>query len=89
MSTGRPGRPKHSKTAERDIVDVPASRCNQCGSTRRSHYERVHRLEGSGNDPHGRPYSAVEMRSTRCLDCSQARIDRTWVYLPDEIGETD
>jgi hypothetical protein len=58
-----------------------------CNSTKRPQYERVERIYGSGNDPQGKPYTAVELRPTKCLDCGQARVDRTWIYLPGEIGE--
>lgn len=89
MSTGKAGRPRDKKLPDRDLVDVPASRCRVCNSTRRAFYERVDLVEGSGTDPQGKPYTAVELRPTSCLDCGQARIDRTWIYLPGDIGETD
>ena len=89
MSTGKAGRPRDKKLVHRDLVDVPASRCSECNSTRRAFYEQVKLIEGSGTDPQGKPYTAVELRPTNCLDCGQARIDRTWIYFPADIGETD
>lgn len=89
MSAGKAGRPRAAKSIERDLVDVPPSRCRVCNSTRRADYEHVQLIEGAGTDPQGRPYTAVELRPTRCLDCEQARMDRTWIYVPGEIGETD
>lgn len=76
------GRPKGTTHFERELVDAPASRCPQCGSTERLHYQHLNVIEGEGFDPQGRPYTAVELRPTRCTSCGQSRIDRTWRYSP-------
>lgn len=92
MTTTKPpkkGRPTGTLTAERDVVDVIPSRCHRCGSTERTHYHDVKRIIGNGTDPEGKPYTAVILRPTKCLNpnCGQHRIDRTWEYSVDETGE--
>lgn len=85
------GRPKGTQTADRDLVDVPASRCARCGSTDRATYNDCKRIPGQGNDPSGQPYTAVILRPTKCLNpnCGQHRVDRTWEYVANETGETN
>lgn len=82
------GRPRGAVTADRDLVNVPPSRCQRCGCTERSPYHDVRRIEGNGTAPDGQPYTAVILRPTKCLnpDCGQHRNDRTWEYLADETG---
>lgn len=84
------GRPSGATTADRDLVDVPPSRCTRCGCTERATYNDMKRIPGHGTAPDGRPYTAVILRPTKCLnpDCGQHRNDRTWEYVPDETGET-
>jgi len=76
------GRPRGSSSFERDLVDAPVSRCARCGSTERLDYRNVETIHGEGRDPQGRPYTAVELRPTKCISCGQSRIDRTWIYCP-------
>lgn len=91
------GRPIGAKTADRDLVDVPPSFCSRCGSTERSVYNDVIRregdgiIEGTGGPLDGTPYTAVELRPTKCLnpDCGQHRYDRTWEYIPHKTGSTN
>jgi predicted Zn-ribbon and HTH transcriptional regulator len=78
------GRPQGATTAERDLVDVPPSRCARCESTKRTPYYELKRIEGQGHAPDGRPYTAVILRPTRCLDCGQHRYDRSWEFSADE-----
>ncbi len=84
------GRPPGTPTADRDVVDVPPSRCARCGCTERADYHEIKRITGCGNDPSGNPYTAVILRPTRCLNpkCGQHRIDRTWEYSAPETGES-
>lgn len=87
MSAGKTGRPRGAVTFDRPVADAAASRCPACQSTNRAPYDKSPDIiEGSGTDPQGRPYSAVELRPTHCLDCGQRRTDRTWRYLPGESG---
>lgn len=85
------GRPSGTPTADRDLVDVPPSRCARCGCTERATYNHYTRIEGNGVAPDGRPYTAVILRPTKCLnpDCGQHRNDRTWEYVADESGGTN
>lgn len=87
MSTGRSkGRPTGAKTVDRDLVDTVATRCRVCNSTERTDYHQVTRIEGSGQAPDGKPYSAVSLRPTQCLNCGQYRTDREYEYVPVENG---
>ena len=52
--TTRRGRPKGSKTKERDVVAADHTRCRQCGSENRTPYANSH---------------AVEVSAVRCLRC--------------------
>ena len=73
----RPGRPKGSKGGSVDLITVEPSRCNRCGSTRRSDYygKTEQAFQGEHN---GQPFTHIVRRRTRCLDCAQTRIDRTY-----------
>ena len=57
---------------------VEPSRCRVCGSTERSPYSNVRRLDHAGLTPDGRPYKQVVWRRTTCLKCGQARDDKTF-----------
>lgn len=75
------GRPKGPRKAT-DIVTVLPSRCEKCHSTRRTEYSNTIEHPYIDVDPGGRPYTAVVWRNTTCLDCGQARRDRTFRYEP-------
>jgi len=78
MSRKSPGRPKGS-TNIKTIVEVEASRCTVCGSSRRTKYENPTRRDYNGA---GLKYIALIYRTCRYLDCGQARFDRERVYAP-------
>lgn len=66
------------------INPVPASRCRKCQSTRRTEYSNTRRREIDGVEPGThKPFSAVVWRNCKCLDCGQARVDRTYEYTPE------
>jgi uncharacterized Zn finger protein len=83
MSSKRPGRPKGSINV-RDIVEVEASRCKKCGSSRRTKYENAVRRDYAGN---GLEFIAIIYRTCRCEDCGQARRDQEKVYAPKGNAE--
>lgn len=78
------------------VVDVPASKCKAlkengetCGSTRRADYHNVTRAAHAGELPDGTPYDVVVFRRTKCLDCGQARVDRTFEMASDDDLEAE
>lgn len=77
MSTARKtkGRPKGSKNHDVDQVDGELTRCARCGSTNRSKYFSKTERQIAGTDVHGKPYTHIVWRRTRCLDCGQHRVD--------------
>jgi hypothetical protein len=77
------GRPAGSKTADREVVTSVLSRCRACDSTERTHYKEKNRVEGYGLAPDGKPYTAVNLRPTKCQTCGQCRIDREYEYVPE------
>lgn len=81
------GRPVGSRNV-RDVVDVPASRCPKCDSTRKTILHRTDQEYG-GIDPNGQPYTLIIRRLVRCLDCQQCRIDRTYENHPKSIHGVD
>jgi len=66
----------------RDVVQVIPSTCRRCGSTRRTGYTSTTRKDISGKTRDGQPFTSVVWRSCRCLDCDQARVDRTFENAP-------
>jgi Zn ribbon nucleic-acid-binding protein len=78
MSRRPPGRPKGSTNAK-IIVEVEASRCPKCGSSERTKYENPVRRDYSGS---GLEFVAIIYRTTRCVDCGQARRDQEKEYPP-------
>lgn len=93
MSEGKPGRPKGSKTRDRVVVDVRVSHCPTCQSTERAEYsDAPQRIDGDGISPEGRPYTAVLLRRTSCLNCGQYRVDRSYICelkLADPVSPVD
>ena len=76
------GRPTGAKTMDRGVVTTIRTRCVSCNSTERSRYAANNRLEGNGIAPDGKPYTAVNLRPTKCLTCGQHRTDREYEYVP-------
>lgn len=72
------GRPKGAKTVERDVVEVPASTCKRCGSTRRAPYKSAPKSVSGSGIRNGVRYNTVTWRHTSCLDCGQYRVDVTY-----------
>ena len=70
------GRPAGSKNAKLAHAEGKATRCPQCGSTRRAPYTSRVEQAYEGIDPDGQPYTHIVRRRTRCLACGQHRIDR-------------
>jgi hypothetical protein len=75
MNTKR-GRPKRAKNIT-EIVDVKASRCKSCGSSRRSAYMNSDYQDFSGM---AQAFIGIWRRRCYCLDCGQPRIDREEVF---------
>ncbi len=78
MSTGRP---KGSKTKERDETTAELSRCQKCGSTERAPYTSKLVQEYAGVID-GKPFTRIVRRRTKCLDCGQHRVDRFYENRP-------
>jgi len=72
-------RTKKSRPSTPIATAVP-TRCPRCGSTNRDPYHNTRRLDTTGTLPCGSVYSAVIWRRTRCHDCGQTRIDKTWIF---------
>jgi hypothetical protein len=87
-------RTKGAKNAPKIVNTVDPSRCRVCQSTRREDYEKKTVQDLSG-ERDGQPYNRIVYRPTRCLDCGQSRVDRTFEFEPspadldrlDESGE--
>ena len=77
------------KREGKSVVIVPASRCEDCDSTRRTEYTNKRTHPYAGLDGDGRPFTAVVWRNTTCLDCGQARTDRTFEYEPCATSRID
>lgn len=72
------GRPRHAKNIE-TIIDHDPSACPKCRSTEREPYFGAPlEQEFSGTRPNGQAYTHIVRRRTRCKNCGQARIDRTY-----------
>lgn len=71
------GRPQGSANIE-SVVTVAASRCAACGSTERAPYSNTRELDHGGTTTDGQDFTHVVWRSTRCLKCGQARVDKTF-----------
>lgn len=54
------------------------SRCPKCDSTDREAYHNVKELPSRGKTADGRNYNLVVWRRTKCKNCGQMRIDRTF-----------
>jgi hypothetical protein len=70
--------PAPQKSAEKITCVLPLSCCPSCGSAKREDYHNVRRLPFGGITPDGRAYTHVIWRRTRCLDCGQARDDKSF-----------
>lgn len=67
------------KDSKPDIVEVSLSRCQKCGSTDRTPYNRTTTIERQIAGEHdGQPFSHVVWRRTSCRNCGQARQDKTF-----------
>lgn len=76
----RAGRPKDASKDKPPVTTVEESRCPrpECQSTRRGSYYGTTEQEHRGLDDDGKPYTHIVRRRTKCLDCGQGRIDRTY-----------
>ena len=83
----RRGRPTGSANVA-TVVTVQASRCPNCQSTRRAEYGGRQVQEFAGVLSDGTPYTHIVRRRTRCLDCDQHRIDKTFENHPTENKST-
>lgn len=84
MTTNRkpprsPGRPPGAPNVK-DVVTVEPSRCQTCGSSKRSPYQNTTRRDYRGT---GTKFAEIVYRRCQCLDCEQWRIDREFVYEGD------
>ncbi len=76
------GRPK-GKNDKPAVQTVEPSRCPSCNSTERGHYFGRTVQEHKGIDD-GKPYDRIVRRRTKCAQCGQIRIDRTYESSEDE-----
>lgn len=76
------GRPEGAKTGSYETAEVVATQCKGCGSSNRLPYFGKIERPIAGVLPDGRDYTHVVWRRTRCRDCNQARIDRTYENRP-------
>jgi len=65
-------RASRTAPAKSTTTEASATRCTSCGSTNRSEYFRTQEL------PTGSSPSHVRLQWTKCTDCDQHRIDRTF-----------
>lgn len=77
-SASKTGRPQGAKTAARDEVTVATSRCRRCGSTKRTPYVGSPRVQEYAGIHDGREFTRIIRRRTTCVDCGQARLDRSY-----------
>ncbi|KKL70280.1 hypothetical protein LCGC14_2106490 [marine sediment metagenome] len=55
----------------------------RCGSTRRSdYYGKIEQASRGRHD--GQPFTHIARRRTKCLDCGQLRVDRSYENRPEE-----
>lgn len=59
-------------------AEVKLSRCPKCGSTDREKYHNVRELFTNGLTAEGDRYNCVVWRRTRCANCCQVRVDRSF-----------
>lgn len=79
------GRPRGSPNRQVEQVDVPASSCTKCGSTRRGAYFNRRDVQLQGVCPRtGTAFTKIVYRRTACLDCGQHRDDRQLVNEPEQ-----
>lgn len=73
------GRPAGAKSREYDSATVVPSRCQRCGSTKRTPYTKRHILTcgGQRSPTTGLAYNLVVLRWTSCEECDQHRVDRS------------
>ncbi len=76
----KPGRPKGSTNREYETAEVVVSRCLKCGSTNRLRYGEMGepRVVKHNGVHDGVAYARVVWRKTKCIDCGQHRIDKSW-----------
>lgn len=79
------GRPRGSPNHQVEQIELPASICPKCGSTRRAPYFNRREVTVAGVcSKTGMAYTAVIWRRTVCLDCGQHRVDRQLINEPAE-----
>lgn len=86
---GKLGRPVGSPNVQVTAVLIPP-RCPACGSSRRSKYVGNKRtLKHGGTLSDGTVYTHIVLRNTRCFDCEQSRVERSYENTPDRRPEDD
>lgn len=75
--TTGPGRPPGGGRSAETVVIEP-SKCPKCDHTERSNYRNTVIQDFAGILPDGRRYHRIIRRRTECLNCHQARIDKTY-----------
>jgi ribosomal protein S27AE len=64
------------------IVELKKSSCTKCGSTEHTGYHNTRNpLMAKGITPDGRKYNCVIYRRTRCSNCGQSRIDKSFELI--------
>jgi hypothetical protein len=81
FETAKRGRPRGSKTVERDVIPVIPSACKRCGSTQRTPYDKVIERVMTGTIA-DKAYTHIVWRRTKCTSCGQARIERHYENRP-------
>ena len=82
----KPGRPAGAKHIDRDTTIELPPQCPACQSTRREKFNGEvsrHVFAGEIETPSGlRLYNLVVWHRTRCLDCGQQLMVRTFHFIP-------
>lgn len=79
--------PVQPPTATPEAIARPTT-CPACGSTNRAPYAGHKQELDYAGEFEGRPYNKVVWRRTRCLDCGQARLDKSHELVAESRGET-
>lgn len=78
-----PRTPRPAPRAEKPpVVNAVVTKCPTCGSTERERYFHTVERAIAGVDRDGKHYTHVVWRRTRCANCGQIRIDRSYENRP-------
>ena len=78
------GRPRGAKTVDKPESVAGLTRCKACHSTERERYTNSRSVSTCGIDPEGKPYNRVTWRNTRCKNCGQVRVDKSYEQITEK-----